>query len=81
VIDRRRGALLFTVATLVVAGCGKPEAPAADAASERAAATERAKQRAYGGDAVKALEKSKGLEADLNRKVQDSVEKAEKEAK
>jgi hypothetical protein len=62
----------------VAGGCGKTAPPAVDAEKERAQATERAKQRAYGGDAMKALEAAKALEGDLNKKAQESVEKAEK---
>ena len=69
---------LATGAVLVAGGCGKTAPPTADAEKERAEATERAKQRAYGGDAMKALETAKALEGDLNKKAQDSVEKAEK---
>jgi hypothetical protein len=65
-------------AVLVAGGCGKTAPPTVDAEKERAEATERAKQRAYGGDAMKALEAAKALEGDLNKKAQESVEKAEK---
>ena len=65
-------------AALAFGGCSKPPPPKVDAAKEQADATARAKERAYGGDAVKALEAAKGLEADLNKKAQESVEKAEK---
>ena len=65
-------------AVLALGGCSKPPAPKVDAAKEQADATARAKERAYGGDAVKALETAKGLEADLNKKAQEAVEKAEK---
>jgi len=69
---------IATGAVLVAGGCGKPPPPAVDAEKERAQAAERAKQRAYGGDAMKALEAAKALEGDLNKKAQESVEKAEK---
>jgi hypothetical protein len=75
------GAVGAALAALVLAGCGKPEAPKADAAAERAAATERAKGRAYGGAEVKALEDAKALGDDINRKAQERVEAAEKNAK
>ena len=64
-----------------VPGCGRSEAPAADAAAERAQATERAKQRDFGGAEVKALEDSKKMGDDLNRKAQERVDDAEKTAK
>ncbi len=64
------GAAAAVLAALLAAGCGKSEPPKAqaDEAAERAAATERAKQRAYGGTEVKALEDAKKIEADLNEK-------------
>ncbi|QJR14964.1 hypothetical protein [Usitatibacter palustris] len=71
-------ALAAGVALVLVSGCGKPPPPKVDAATEQAEARERAKQRAYGGDAVKALETAKGLESDLNRKAEEAIEKAEK---
>jgi hypothetical protein len=64
-------AAAMLAAALAAAGCGKKsEAPKVDAAAEQAAATERAKQRAYGGTEVKALEDAKKLEADMNQKAQ-----------
>jgi hypothetical protein len=63
-------AAAMLVAALVAAGCGKSEAPRADAAAEKAAATERAKQRAYGGTEVKALEDANKIGADMNQKAQ-----------
>ena len=41
-----------------------------DTSAEKAAATERAKQRAYGGSEVKALEKANQIGADINEKAQ-----------
>ncbi len=75
-----RGGGIAVIATIALAlfGCSKPPPPKVDAATERAEAAERAKQRAYGGDAVKAHEMAKGLEADLNKKAQEAVDKAEK---
>jgi len=51
-----------------------------DAATERREATERAKKGAFGTQ-VKALEQAKGLEADINKKAQESIDKAEQGAK
>ncbi len=70
----------LALAALAAASCGKPKEPTVDAATERAQALERAKQGPYGSQ-VKALESAKGMEADLNKKVQESVERAEKDAK
>ena len=70
--------VLAAGAALAVSGCSKPPAPKVDAAKEQAEATARAKERAYGGEAVKALETAKGLEADVAAKAQDAIGKAEK---
>jgi hypothetical protein len=74
----RELALLAAGAALAVAGCSKPPPPKVDAAQERAEATARAKERAYGGEAVKALEQARGMQDELNKKAQESVDKAEK---
>ena len=75
-------ALLATPALLAaaLAGCGKVEAPKVDPATERQQALERSKEGAFGTQ-VKALEQVKGLEADLNKKAQEAVEKAEQGTK
>ncbi len=74
-------ALLALLAALVAAGCGKKkEEPKVDAATEQREALERSKQGAFGTQ-VKALEQAKGMEADLNKKAQESIEKAEQDAK
>ena len=74
----RAAAAVLAVAAL--AACSKPEAPKVDAATERAQATERAKQGPMGTQ-VKALEDAKGMQEDLNKKAQESVDKIEKDAK
>ncbi len=78
-MTRRPAAALLALLAALAAGCGK-EAPKFDAATEREAATLRAKEGAYGTQ-VKALEAAKGLEADLDRKARESVDKAEQGAK
>jgi len=77
-----RGAALAAVfaAALVVAACKKEATPKVDDAAERAAALERSKKAAFGTQ-VKALETAKGLEADVNQKAADAVDKIEKDAK
>jgi len=77
---RARVVAALAFAALAAASCGKAKEPTVDAATERAQALERAKQGPYGSQ-VKALESAKGMEADLNKKVQESVERAEKDAK
>jgi outer membrane murein-binding lipoprotein Lpp len=76
----RSGAAAAVLAALLLAGCGKPQAPKVDAATERAQATERAKKDAFGAQ-VKTLEDARALGADVNKKAQDSVDSAEKSAK
>lgn len=74
-------ALALATALAGLAACGKSEAPGADPAvdpaAERAAATERAKQGPFGAD-MKALESAKGLGAELNKKAEENLEKADK---
>jgi spore germination cell wall hydrolase CwlJ-like protein len=60
----------------IAAGCGKPPEPKADAAKERAEALERSKQGAFGTQ-VQSIEKAKGMEADMNQKAQDNLDKAD----
>jgi hypothetical protein len=75
-----RGALpLLALAALLAGACGK-EAPRADPATERTEALERAKEGPYGAQ-VKALEGAKTMDADLNKKATDMIDKAEQGAK
>ena len=73
-------AVTLAAAMALAVACGDSKKPKVDEAAERKAATERAKQGAF-GDQVKALEAAKAIEADVNRKAQDSVNKIEKDAK
>lgn len=77
-----RGAALAAAlaAALFFAACGKEKTPTVDAEAERAAALERARKDAFGTQ-VKALDTAKGLEADVNRKATEAVDKIEKDAK
>ena len=77
---RARNGMAVALAALAIAACGKPATPKVDAATERAEATERAKKDAFGTQ-VKALEDAKALGDDINRKAQERVEAAEKNAK
>jgi hypothetical protein len=76
----RAGLALLVLLAAAAAGCGRKEEPKVDAATERNEALERARQGAF-GDQVKALEQAKGMEADLNRKAQEAIDKAERDAK
>ena len=78
---RPRAACIAALALAGLAsGCGQDKAPKLDEAAERAAATERAKKDVYGAQ-VKALENAKGMQDDINKKAQESVDKMEKDAK
>lgn len=79
--DARRIAFAaLAAASVALAACGQQKAPKVDAATERAEAQKRAAEGPFGTQ-VKSLETAKGLEADLNKKAQDSVDKMEKDAK
>jgi hypothetical protein len=72
-----RAAALVAAALALLAACGRSEAPPADPATERAEATKRAEQGPYGTQ-MKALDKAKNLQSDLNKKAEDNLEKADK---
>jgi hypothetical protein len=74
-----RAALLAVVA-MVAAGCGKPPPAKVDAKQEQAEALERARHDVYGTQ-VQALDKAKALEADVNKKASENVDRIEKDAK
>ena len=78
----RRATLATALAALMAlaAACGESKTPKVDAAAEREAATARAKDAAFGTQ-VKALETAKAMEADVNKKARESVDKIEKDAK
>jgi hypothetical protein len=78
-MSARRVIAVLALAALACAACGK-QTPKVDAAKEREEALERSKHGAFGTQ-VKALEAAKGLEADLNKKALEAVDKAEKDAK
>jgi len=69
--------MLLALFPLALAACGKSEAPPSDPAAERAAATKRAEEGPYGAQ-MKALDKAKNLQSDLNKKVEDNLEKSDK---
>ncbi len=72
-----RAAALLALALPLVAACGKSEAPPSDPAAERAAAIKRSEEGPYGAQ-MKALDKAKNLQSDLNKKAEDNLEKADK---
>ena len=72
--------IVALAALLAAAACGPKETPKVDPAAERAAATARAKQGPMGAK-VQAVETAKAMEADVNKKAQESVDKIEKDAK
>lgn len=75
----RRALAALALIVLVAGGCGK-EAPKVDAAADQKEALERSRQGTFGAQ-VKALEAAKGVEADFNKKAQESIDKAEQGAK
>jgi len=68
--------LLLFMAPLALGGCGKEKTPKVDAATEQAEALERARKGPMGAQ-VQALDKAKALEADLNKKAAENLEKAD----
>lgn len=78
-MNRGTAPALVVVLAALAGACGK-EAPRTDPATERKEALERAKEGAFGTQ-VKALENAKTMEADLNKKATDMVDKAEQGAK
>ena len=80
-ILERRAALLVAMALAATAGaCSKPPPPKVDAKKEQAEALERARHDAFGTQ-VQALDKAKALEADINKKASENVDRIEKDAK
>jgi hypothetical protein len=79
-IPARAGAAALVLAIAALAGCGRSEAPQADAAAERAQATERAKKGAF-GTPVQAHEKAQALGADVNEKAAAGLDAADKMSK
>jgi hypothetical protein len=75
----RHAAVLFASIALLAA-CGEKKQAKVDAEAERAAAMERARHDAFGTQ-VQALDKAKALQADVNQKAQESVDRIEKDAK
>jgi len=66
----RAGVAAVALVALLLAGCGKPATPKVDPVTEKAEATERARQRDYGGKEVRALEDAKKIENDINKKAE-----------
>jgi outer membrane murein-binding lipoprotein Lpp len=75
-----KAAVAAVVAVVLLAGCSKPKEPKVDAATERSEATERAKQGPYGTQ-MQALDKAKGMEADMNRKAESNLDTVDKMSK
>ncbi|HEY2630475.1 MAG TPA: hypothetical protein VGI57_15190 [Usitatibacter sp.] len=76
-----RGASLIAIVALALSACGgKPPPAKVDAEAEKAAALERARHDAFGTQ-VQALDKAKGMEADLNKKAEDNLKKADEASK
>jgi hypothetical protein len=78
-MSARRALPVIALVAVLAGACGK-EAPKVDAAAERKEALDRAKQGPF-GTLVQAVETAKGMEADLNKKATDMIDKAEQGAK
>jgi hypothetical protein len=70
------GACAAVAIAALAAGCGESKKPKVDAATEQAEAHKRASEGAFGTQ-VKALDKAKGLGADVNTKVEENVQKVD----
>ncbi len=80
-MSRARIALAVALAGLAAASCGKkPVTANADPAAEQKAAAERARQGPYGTQ-LKALDKAKDLQADLNKKAQEEGQRVDEMSK
>lgn len=76
-MSRARIVLAAALAALAVASCSKkPVTEDSDPAAEQKAASERARQGPYGTQ-LKAMDKAKELQADLNKKAQEEGERAD----
>ena len=73
-------AAALAAAAILAASCGKGEAPKVDAATEQAEANKRAREGPMGAQ-VKAHDDAKKMQEDLNKKVQENVDNADKAAK
>ena len=69
-------AVAIAALAALAAGCGEAKKPKVDAATEQAEARKRASEGPFGTQ-VQALEKAKGLGADVNTKVEDNVRKVD----
>lgn len=68
--------LVAGLAAPLLGGCGRSEQPKTDAAAEQAAAAERAREGPYGSQ-LKALDKAKGMQEDLNKKAQEGLDRVD----
>ena len=73
-------AAALAAAAILASACGKSEAPRVDAATEQAEANKRAREGPLGAQ-VKAHDDAKKMQEDLNRKIQENVDSAEKGVK
>jgi hypothetical protein len=67
---------LVAAALLLPAACGKEKTPKVDAATEQAEARQRAREGPLGTQ-VQAIDKANAFGADMNRKAQENLEKAD----
>jgi hypothetical protein len=75
-----RVAIAVALAAVALAACGKKDEANLDPAAEQKAAAERARQGPFSGD-LHALDKAKGMEADVNKKAQEEGQRADEMSK
>jgi hypothetical protein len=75
-----RAIALAALLGAVLAGCGKAKEPQLDAATEQAQARERARHDAFGTQ-VQAIDKANALQADIQKKAGENVDRVESQAK
>jgi hypothetical protein len=69
-------AAALAAAAVFAAACGKAEAPKVDAKTEQAEANKRARDDAFGTQ-VRAHDRAKTIQDDMNKKAQENLEKAD----
>lgn len=79
-MNAARAVLVFALAAVALGACGKKDESNLDPAAEQKAAAERARQGPFSGD-LHALDKAKGMEADVNKKAQEEGQRADEMSK
>ena len=74
--DAMKVAAALAAAAVLAGACSKTEEPKVDAATERQQAHDRAAKDVFGTQ-VQAIDKAKAMEADINKKAQENLDKAD----